>query len=44
MVGLAWVPVPVLVAISRRLWWMWASMALLFAGLFGWMLPHLAGR
>jgi hypothetical protein len=43
MVGLAWLPVPILFAVSRRLWWMWVSMALLFAGLFGWMLPHLAG-
>ncbi|OAI42144.1 hypothetical protein AYO38_11645 [bacterium SCGC AG-212-C10] len=44
MVGFAWIPVPVLIAFSRRLWWMWVSMALLFAGLFGWMLPHLAGQ
>ncbi len=27
-----------------RLWWLWSAHAAAFAGLFGWMLPHLAGR
>jgi len=27
-----------------RLWWMWVALALPCAGLFGWLLPHLAGR
>ena len=27
-----------------RLWWLWSAHALAFAGLFGWLLPHLAGR
>ena len=27
-----------------RLWWMWAALALPCAGLFGWLLPHMAGR
>lgn len=27
-----------------RLWWMWAALALPCAALFGWLLPHLAGR
>lgn len=44
MLGLAWVPLPVLVAVSRRLWWLWAGLSFVFAVSFGWMLPHLAGR
>ncbi len=27
-----------------RLWWMWAALAIPCVGLFGWFLPHLAGR
>ena len=27
-----------------RRWWMWVAMALPCVGLFGWLLPHLAGR
>jgi hypothetical protein len=44
MLALAWVPLPPLIAASRRRWWLWALLSALFAGLFGWLLPHLAGR
>ena len=27
-----------------RLWWMWVALAVPCIGLFGWLLPHLAGR
>ena len=27
-----------------RLWWMWTALAIPCVGLFGWFLPHLAGR
>ena len=27
-----------------RLWWLWSAHAAAFAGLFGWLLPWLAGR
>ena len=27
-----------------RLWWMWVALAAPCLGLFGWLLPHLAGR
>ncbi len=27
-----------------RLWWMWVALAVPCLGLFGWLLPHLAGR
>ncbi|MCY3880952.1 MAG: hypothetical protein F4152_07570 [Dehalococcoidia bacterium] len=27
-----------------RLWWMWVGLALPCLALFGWLLPHLAGR
>ncbi len=41
---IAWLPLPPLVALSRRRWWLWAGSSVLFAGLFGWLLPHLAGK
>jgi hypothetical protein len=41
---LAFLPVPILFALSRRLWWLWFSMSLAFAGLFGWLMPVLAER
>ena len=34
LVGILW----------QRLWWMWTSFAIAFGALFGWLLPHLAGR
>lgn len=42
--GLAWLPVPILWVISRRLWWIWGGMSLTFLGLFGWVMPLLAER
>ena len=30
--------------LSTKLWWMWAGLGLSCAALFGWLLPHLAGR
>lgn len=30
--------------LSAKLWWIWTSLALSCAALFGWLLPHLAGR
>lgn len=44
MGALAFLPVPVLVALSRRLWWLWLSMSVSFVGLFGWLMPLLAER
>ncbi len=44
MAALAWLPVPVLWLVSRRLWWMWLGMALVFVGLFGWAMPLLGAR
>jgi hypothetical protein len=44
VLGLAWLPLPPLVALFPRRWWLWALMSVLFAGLFGWLMPHLAGR
>jgi hypothetical protein len=41
---LALLPLPVLVVLSGRLWWLWLTMALAFAGLFGWLMPLLAER
>ncbi|WP_322796168.1 hypothetical protein [Tepidiforma sp.] len=44
MAALAWLPVPVLWLISRRLWWLWLSMSVSFVGLFGWAMPLLGER
>ena len=44
MAVLALLPLPPLVLFVRRYWWLWASMSLLFAGLFGWVMPVLAVR
>ncbi len=41
---LALLPLPPLVVFLRRYWWLWTAMSLLFAGLFGWMMPLLAER
>ena len=42
-VFLSLVPAVLLGVLWPRLWWTWAALALPCAGLFGWMLPHLAG-
>lgn len=44
MAAIAWLPVPILWLISRRLWWMWLGMSLVFVGLFGWAMPLLGER
>jgi len=44
MAILALLPLPVLAVLSSRLWWLWLTMSLAFAGLFGWMMPLLAER
>ncbi len=44
MAGLAWLPVPILWLISRRLWWLWVGMSLAFLGCFGWAMPLLGER
>jgi hypothetical protein len=40
---IAFLPLPPLVLLLRRGWWIWCSMSLLFVVLFGWVLP-LAGE
>ena len=40
----ALVPATVLSIVWAKAWWLWAGLAIAFAGLFGWLLPHLAGR
>jgi hypothetical protein len=42
--AIAWLPLPVLVLLGRRYWWLWCSMSLAFVGLFGWLMPVLAER
>lgn len=37
-------PLPILVAIAWRQWWLWCSLSAVFAALFGWAMPYLAGR
>ncbi len=37
-------PALLLGIIWTRLWWLWAALALPCLALFGWLLPHLAGR
>ena len=44
VVALAWLPLPILVALGRRYWWLWSGMSLAFVGLFGWLMPVLAER
>ena len=43
-VTFALLPVALLSVLRGRLWWLWSAHALAFAALFGWLLPHLAGR
>jgi hypothetical protein len=42
--ALAWLPLPILVLVWRRYWWMWAGLAASFVALFGWAMPLLAER
>ncbi|MBA4180283.1 MAG: hypothetical protein C0506_06810 [Anaerolinea sp.] len=42
--ALAWLPLPILVMVGRRYWWLWAAMSACFVGLFGWLMPLLAER
>lgn len=44
MAVLALLPIPALLVLSARLWWLWLTMSLAFAGLFGWLMPLLAER
>jgi len=37
-------PLPLLVLFFPRRWWLWCSMSGAFVGLFGWLMPLLAGR
>ena len=37
-------PALLLAILWPRLWWMWVALGLPCVGLFGWLLPHLAGR
>jgi hypothetical protein len=39
---LAVMPLPLLVLLWRRYWWLWAGMSGAFLGLFGWAMPLLA--
>lgn len=41
--ALAFLPLPPLILLWRRGWWIWCSMSALFAALYGWVLP-LAGE
>lgn len=42
--AVAWLPLPILVLVGRRYWWLWGSMSLCFVVLFGWLMPLLAER
>jgi hypothetical protein len=44
MVVVGVLPVPVLVALWARHWWLWLGMGALFALAFGWMLPVLEAQ
>lgn len=44
IVAIAWLPLPILLMLGRRYWWLWCSMSLAFVGLFGWLMPVLAER
>lgn len=44
MVALALMPLPFLLLLSPRQWWLWAGMSGAFVGLFGVLLPFLAAR
>jgi len=42
--AIAWLPLPPLVIFARRFWQLWCAMAIVFVGLFGWLMPLLAAR
>ncbi|MCZ2109672.1 MAG: hypothetical protein LC118_08915 [Dehalococcoidia bacterium] len=44
MCALALLPLPPLVVFVRRYWWLWLSLSVLFAVMFGWLMPLLAER
>ena len=44
MVTLAVLPLPPLMLIGGRFWWLWLTMSVSFAGLFGWLMPLAAER
>jgi hypothetical protein len=44
MVTLAVLPLPPLLLIAGRMWWLWITMSVSFAGLFGWLMPLAAER
>lgn len=44
VLGVAALPLPVLLLLWPRYWWMWLGMSALFLGLFGALMPALAGR
>lgn len=37
-------PLPILVAVAWRQWWLWCLLSAAFAALFGWAMPYLAAR
>ena len=43
MLALAAMPLPFLVLVWRRHWWLFSAMSGAFLGLFGWLMPVLAG-
>lgn len=44
IVVLAFLPLPPLLLLARRYAWLWGALSVLFAALFGWMMPVLAAR
>lgn len=44
MAAVAVLPLPVLLLLWPRRWWLWGSMSAAFLGLFGWLTPILAER
>lgn len=37
-------PLPFLVLVLRKYWWLWAAMSASFTALFGWLMPLMAQR
>ncbi len=44
MVTLSVLPLPPLMLMASRMWWLWVTMSVSFAGLFGWLMPLAAER
>jgi hypothetical protein len=44
IVVLALLPLPPLVLVVRRYWWLWFGLSAAFVGAFGWVMPLLAAR